>query len=122
MSLWFRSVLLAGAMLMAGAAQAGCAFLGASTPSWSHSETTSSVTTTYAYNCDGDVWAVTVTETWSTSGGDIQNGLWQQTVSGPGGSTHAWGTGVAPIFQVNLPDFDPRKWRKELAEEPDPEY
>ena len=124
MSLWFRSILLAGALLMAGTARAHCAFVSASTPSWSHSESTTTLTISYVYDCDGDYYAVIVTETWDNSWGESSHGFWQQTVSGPNGSTHDWGTGAPPISRVNLPDFDPRAWQNALEgwAEPDPEY
>jgi hypothetical protein len=125
MSLSFKSMLFAGAMLMAGAAHAQCTYLGASPMSSSTTQTTITVTQSFTYICgDGYLYTVTTTETWSTTGGDGEPGFWQQTVSGPCGSTPAWGTGLAPIFRGNIPDFDPRSWqfRQEGWAEADPQY
>jgi hypothetical protein len=121
MSLWFRCTLLAAAMLlMTGAAQAGCSYVGGASGGWYSSGNSVTYVYTHVFNCDGELYAVTIAQTWTDADGDgtAEPSTWDQTTSGPGGtSTTRSGTGRAPAYGPGS-TYDPRRaWA-----EADPEY
>jgi hypothetical protein len=121
MSLWIRSSLLVVAMvLMTGAAHASCTYLGGTSGGWYLSEGSATYVYTHVFNCDGEVYSVTITETWSDMDGNgtAETTTWQQTTSTLGGASRTTsGTGRAPAYGPGS-TYDPRRaWA-----EPDPEY
>jgi hypothetical protein len=120
MSLWIRSTLLVAAMLlMTGAALADCTYLGGSPGGTYSSGRSITIVYTHHYNCDGEIYSVTVSETFydMDGNGTYEPSGWQQTTTGGGRTVTTWGVGEAPRHGSGS-TFDPRRG---LAED-DPEY
>jgi hypothetical protein len=122
MSLWIRSALLVAAMLlMTGAAYAGCSYAGGESGGTYMSGNSVTFVYIHYYNCDGDLYAVVIWETWTDTDGNgsAETTTWDETTYGPGGGTSPTtsGPGRAPYHGPGS-TYDPRR----AFAEPDPEY
>lgn len=104
--------------LTAAVAEASCTYLGVTEGAHEVGATSTTFHYTFWYNCGGELYIVSVSETVEHGTG---SGSWEQTITTRGGSTTSSGSGSPPVYGNGneWPDaFDPRQW---LAEA-DPEY